>query len=394
MSVLFTPMKIGELEIKNRFVRSATFEGVAALNGEVTDQLVKTYSTLAKGGTGLIITGHMSVQPSGRAHLKQTGIHSDDMVPGLKRMVQAVHEQDGKILFQLSHAGRQTHKEVCGQLPMGPSSGGWDPAYLVRPKEMSEEDIRGAIKAFGHAARRAADAGADGVQIHGAHGYLVNQFLSPFFNRRKDRWGGSDENRFRFLEELLVEIKKSAPEGTPIVIKLNTNDYTPRQGITPELAKYYARRLVEMGIDAVEISSGTASFSFMNCCRGDVPVREFLDEVTIWMRPIARIMLKSLVGKYDLEEGYHLEAAKVLKPVLQDVPLILVGGMRRVNHMEEVLEAGYADFISMSRPFIREPFLVKRIKDGKSDRAGCVSCNKCFAAVRTQLPIRCYHKQG
>lgn len=394
MSVLFSPMKIGELEIKNRFVRSATFEGVAALNGEVTDQLVKTYSTLAKGGTGLIITGHMSVQPSGRAHLKQTGIHSDDMVPGLKRMAQAVHERDGKIFFQLSHAGRQTNKEACGQLPMAPSSGGLDPSYLVKPKEMSEDDIREAIKAFGNAARRAADAGADGVQIHGAHGYLVNQFLSPFFNRRKDRWGGSDENRFRFLEELLVEIKKSAPEGTPVVIKLNTNDYTPRQGITPELAKYYARRLVETGIDAVEISSGTASYSFMNCCRGDVPVRDLLDGLTIWLRPIARIMLKRLEGKYDLGEGYHLEAAKALKPVLRSVPLILVGGMRRVNYMEEVLEAGHADFISMSRPFLREPFLVKRIKDGKSDRARCVSCNRCLAAVRTQAPIRCFHSQG
>ena len=394
MSVLFSPGKIGELETKNRFVRSATFEGMASSKGVVTDQLAHMYSTLAKGGAGLIITGHMSVQPSGRAHVNQTGIHSDDLVPGLKRMAQAVHEQDGRIVFQLSHAGRQTNKDACGRTPMGPSSGGLDPAYLVRPKEMSQGDIHDVIESFGAAARRATEAGADGVQIHGAHGYLVNQFLSPFFNRRKDRWGGSDENRFRFLDEVLARIKQSLPQGTPTLIKLNANDHTPKPGITPKLAKHYARRLVGAGIDAVEISSGTASFSFMNCCRGDVPVRELVDGVSMWMRPIARIMLGRLVGKFDLEEAYHLESAKVLKPALRGIPIILVGGMRRVSAMEEALENGYADFISMSRPFISEPFLVNKIKDGKTDRARCVSCNKCLAAVRTQLPILCYRQQG
>jgi len=387
-------MKIGDLEIRNRFVRSATFESMAALNGEVTDQLMKTYSTLAKGGTGLIISGHMYVRGSGRAERNQTGIHSDDMVPGLKRMAQAVHEHDGKIVFQLSHAGPQTTKRVCGRTPMGPSSWRRDPVNFVKPKEMSEEDIHDLIGAFGNAAKRAADAGADGVQIHGAHGFLVNQFLSPFFNRREDAWGGSDENRFRFLEELVLEIKKSAPEGTPVLIKLNTDDHTPQPGITPELASYYARRLIEMGIDAVEISSGTATYSFMNSCRGDVPVRELLGGVPIWMRPIGRIMLKKFEGKYDLEEGYHLQAAKVIRPALGSVPLILVGGMRRVTHMDEVLDTGYADFISMSRPFIREPYLVKRIKEGKSDRAGCVSCNKCFATITKGVPLRCHHKPG
>ncbi len=392
MSVLFSPMKIGTLEIKNRFVHSATHEAMATADGLVTDQMVKRYQNLAKGEVGLIIPGYMGIQPSGRANVNETGIHSDEMIPGLKRMTEAIHENGGKTVFQLAHAGRQSTKAICGQTPMSPSGKGRDPLYFVKPREMNEDDIQNVIRGFGSAAARAVEAGADGIQIHGAHGYLVNQFLSPFFNQRKDAWGGSDENRFRFLKEVFLEIKKSVPEGTPILIKLSTHDHTPRQGITHEAAKFYAGKLAEIGIDAVEISSGTTLYSFMNICRGDVAVDQLVAGVPKWQRPIGRMMMKRLVGKYGLEEAYHLEAARVIKPVLGEIPLILVGGMRTVGSMEGILQNGYADFVSMSRPFIREPFLVKRIKDGKTDRASCVSCNKCVMTITAHTPLKCYHR--
>lgn len=392
MSLLFSSMKIGNLEIKNRFVHSATYECMATADGQVTDQMVKRYQNLAKGEVGLIIPGYMCIQFPGRAFGNQTGIHSDEMIPGLKRIAEAIHENGGKTVFQLAHAGRQTTKAICGETPLGPTGKGRDPIYFVKPREMNEEDIQDVIRGFGRAAARAIEAGADGIQIHGAHGYLVNQFLSPFFNQRKDAWGGSDENRFRFLKEVFLEIRKSVPKGTPILIKLNTNDHTPRQGITPESAKFYAEELVKIGIDAVEISSGTGLYSFMNMCRGQVPVDELVASLPMWQRPIARIVMKRLVGKYDLEEAYHLEAAKIIKPALGEIPLILVGGMRKVDRMEEVLQNGYADFVSMSRPFIREPFLVKRIKDGNTEQASCVSCNKCLGSITGDAPLKCYHK--
>ncbi len=392
MALLFSRMKIGNLEIKNRFVHSATYECMATAHGQVTDQMVKRYESLAKGEVGLIIPGYMFIQPSGRASGNQTGIHSDEMIPGLKRIAEAIHENGGKTVFQLVHAGRSTTKAVCGETPMGPSGKDRDPVNFVKPREMNEEDIQGVIRGFGGAAVRALEAGADGVQIHGAHGFLVNQFLSPFFNKRKDAWGGSDENRFRFLKEVLLEIRKSVPEGTPILTKLNTNDHTPRQGITPDLAKFYAEELAKLGIDAVEISSGAGLYSFMNTCRGQVPVDELVASVPMWQRPIARIMMNRLKGKYDLEEPYHLEAAKIIKPVLGETPLILVGGMRKVSRMEEVLQNKETDFISMSRPFIREPYLVRKIKDGKTDKASCVSCNKCFGSITGEAPLKCYHK--
>jgi 2,4-dienoyl-CoA reductase-like NADH-dependent reductase (Old Yellow Enzyme family) len=391
MSILFEPMTLGSLEIKNRFVHSATVENMATERGKVTEDIVNRYRTLARGEVGLIIPGNLYIHPLGRAFKYEAGIYSDDLIPGLKQVVDAVHEEGGKIAFQLIHAGRQTTKQLIGQIPLGPSAKGRDPINFVKPKEMTEAEIEETIDAFGKAAGRAVQAGADGVQIQAAHGWLVNQFLSPFFNHREDAWGGSDEKRFRYLKEVVLEIRKHLPEGMPLLAKLNTHDYTPQEGITPPLAAKYAGWLAELGIDGIEVSCGTALFSSMNNIRGDVPVDEMVSAMAWWMKPLARLMLKSWVGKYDLQEGYNLEAATTLRPAIGSVPLMVVGGMRRLSHMEQILEQDQADFISMSRPFIREPDLVKRFKEGQTDVAACQSCNKCAAALVSDMPIRCYH---
>lgn len=391
MSILFEPIQLAHLQIKNRFVCSATYEGMATETGKVTEKIEQRYRNLAKGDIGLIITGHMYIHPLGRAVKHQTGIYNDDMIPGLSELVRAVHREGGKIVFQLAHAGRQTTKELIGQVPIGPSGKGRDPVYFVKPKRIKEEQIHEIIRAFSMAARRAVKAGADGIQLHAAHGYLINQFLSPFFNTRNDAWGGSAENRFRFLKEIIVETKKELPEKMLLLVKLNTNDYTPQQGITPLLAKQYAQWLSEVGIDGLEISCGTPIYSFMNMCRGDVPIKEIVDGLSRWKKPVGKRILSAMVGQYDLQEGYNLEAAKMIKPVIGEVPLFLVGGLRRRSHMEDILEKGYVDFISMSRPFIREPFLVKRFKEGKDEVVSCVSCNKCLAAVAKNMLVRCYY---
>ena len=393
MSILFSAKKIGNVEIPNRFITSATHEGMADKTGEVSDELIKRYERLARGGVGLCITGMMYVHDSGRGFKNHTGIHNDSMIAGLKRMVETVHQADGKIAFQIAHSGRQTTRGMIGRTPLAPSSRGRDPMYFVKPKEMTEEDIMEVVGAFGAAAKRAVDAGADGIQLHAAHGYLISEFLSPFFNIRTDSWGGSDENRFRFLKEIYHEVRKKVPDGFPVLVKLNSIDYTPKEGITPMLMARYAGWLAELGINAVEVSCGTANYSYMNMCRGDVPTAEFLKGLAWWEKPIGRLMIGKLEGKYDLEEGYNLNAAKLIRPVLGDTPIILVGGMRTVSHMEEVVENNYADFISMSRPFIREPFLVNKIKEGKMDRVSCVSCNRCMAAIPNDLPVYCYNKK-
>jgi 2,4-dienoyl-CoA reductase-like NADH-dependent reductase (Old Yellow Enzyme family) len=388
MSLLFTPYRLGGLELANRFIHSATTESMSAEDGTVTDRLIARYERIAAGGVGLIIPGAMYVLPAGRHFRLATGIYSDALVPGLRRMADAVHSHGSKLCFQLVHAGRQTTRAVAGVKPVGPSSKHRDPAYLVKPREMSEEEIWETIGAFGSAARRAAEAGADAVQIHAAHSYLVNQFISPFFNARNDRWGGSDENRFRFLAEVYKEVRGNTPAGSAVLIKLNTNDFTPSQGITPPLAARYAAWLKELGIDGVEVSQGSI-YAMMNVMRGGIPVKEMLASQPAWKRPAGWVLLRNMRGKFDLEEGYNLPAAKVVKPALGDVPLMVVGGMRHASHMEEVLQGGGADLISISRPFIREPDLVKKLQGGR-EGAACVSCNKCFAAMIADKPIRCY----
>ena len=277
---------------------------------------------------------------------------------------------------------------------MAPSASDRDPVYFSKSKRMTDKDIARVVKAFCEAAARAVRAGADGIQIHACHCYLVNEFLSPYFNLRNDVWGGTDEKRFRFLKSIILEIKKEMPAHMPLLVKLNVTDFTPEKGITLPLAVKYAQWLADLKIDGLEISCGSPVYSFMNMCRGDVPVKELISGLPVWKKPMALLRLTGMEGKYDLEEGYNLDAAMKIKPEIGNMPLILVGGMRRTSQMEYILQKGYADFISMSRPFIREPFLVKKFKKGKQDVSSCTSCNKCLAAAANNRVVKCYCKKN
>ncbi len=388
MSKVFTPHKIGALEIKNRFVHSATQEAMSKESGEVTDELIKRYSRLAKGDVGLIIPGLLYVHPRGRIVKYQTGIHNDKMISGLRKLVDAVHQNGSKIAFQLVHGGRQSPKKLTGSPPLAPSDKGRDPVSLNKAQRMEDSDIRKVIMAFAEASKRAVEAGVDAIQLHGAHGFLINEFLSPFFNDRQDQWGGSDQGRFRFLKEIISEIKKDLPDEVSLLVKLNVNDYTPKKGITPELAKKYAAWLADLKTDGIELSCGT-DYSF-HIVRGEIPMNELANGLPRWMRFLAKLQFKKMVPLCAFQEAYNLQAAKLIKPVIDKTALLLVGGLKRLSFFEELIENNYTDFISMSRALIREPFLVKDFKEGKAEEASCISCNKCFAAMFNNIPINCY----
>ena len=350
MATILKPLEIRRLGLRNRLVRSATYEAMATETGAVTDALL----------------------------------------PGLRRLTRAVHDEGGRIVFQLAHAGRQTAPGLIGHKPLAPSSRGRDPVYFVKPQAMDGDQIRTVIHAFGAAAARAEAAGADGIQIHAAHGYLVNEFLSPYFNVRDDSWGGTAENRFRFLQEVILAVRSRVSDELPVLVKLNTRDHTPQQGLTPELAADYAQRLAEIGIDALEVSRGSPIYAPFDMCRGEVPVEGIVRSVPWWQRPLARLIVSRWAGRHDLEGLYNLEPARLIKPKLGSVPLILTGGVRTVKQMTHALEHGHADLIVMSRPFVREPALARRIRLGRTADASCVSCNQCFAAIANDLPVRCY----
>ena len=390
MSLLFTPHKIGNLEIKNRFVRAPVYEGLAAGDGSVGNDMIRFHTRLARGGAGLICTGYMFADRLGRAQKRQAGIHSDDMIPGLKKLADAVHKEGAKIAFEISHAGRQTEKHLIGQNPIGPSRIRRDPSFFIKPDEMTEEKICETVDAFIAAAGRALKAGSDVVYLHAGGGDLLNQFLSPFFNVRKDKWGGSPENRFRIVREIITGIKTRVSADIPILVKMNSQDLKPRKGITTQLAVTYAAWLDELGVNGLELTTGVKFYNHMNCWRGDVPVKEIVKALPLWKKPVGWMLMKNLQGKHDLIEGWILEDLKAARKVSGNMALFIVGGMRKTAHMTEILEKGYADFICLARPLLREPSFVKNVREGKTQESLCISCNRCIGGVMNQLPTACY----
>lgn len=378
MTILFTPKKLANVSIKNRFIHSACEDNMATGDGNVTDEIIQKLRKLSRGEVGLIIWSHLSVHPSGRTKKFQAGIDNDGMIEGLSKAAGVVHSEGAKIAFQLGHGGLQASEEATGQ-------------SLMHPDSMTVSQIEKIINAFKSASDRAVKSGADAVQIHAAHGYLINEFLSPFFNHREDEWGGSDKNQFRFLKEIISEIKSILPQGFPLLIKLNTNDYTKKKGITPSLAIKYARWLKALSIDGLEISCGTSLGTPFNMCRGDVPVDEMVRSFPEPARKKVSTYFETLAGKFELKEPYNTEVTKTIRTVFDDIPLFSVGGWRNLHQMEDAVSNGDTDFISMCRPFIREPNLVKRFREGKTAEASCKNCNKCLAALPNNLPVRCYY---
>ncbi len=356
--MLFDEITIGGIAIENRIVRSATYEKRADIDGFVTDSLIAFYKELAKGGVGLIITGNALVHTSGRSVPQMMCIHNDYYIDKLRRLTDSIHRYDKKVIIQLVHGGRQCFPALLGgDRPIAPSEV-YDPSTKITPREMSNEEIYEIIDAFASASRRAVQAGFDGIQIHGAHGYLVNEFLSPHTNRRDDYWGGDEERRFHFLEDVYKAVRKEVGRSFPVMIKMNADDFV-EGGLTAEDSVMTAKRLEQLGINAIEVSGGiyesgnkTAQLNIMN-----------VDQ-----------------------EAYFRRASRLFKMKL-GVPVMLVGGIRSSSLAEDVLQKGDADLISMSRPLIREPDLPNKFRAGK-DKADCISCNGCMKFQKLDV-VRC-----
>jgi len=366
MSKLFEPITIKGVEIKNRFVRSATAERMATEEGYCTNELIKLYEDLAIGGVGLIVAGHASVQENGRSTFHMTGLHGDGFIPGLQKLTEAVHRFDSKIVLQINHGGRQTPPQFIGQTPVAPSRlEATDTSAETRA--LTPEEIEELIDAYGQTARRAREAGYDGVQIHGAHGYMVCQFLSPLTNKRTDKWGGPIENRMRFVMEVYRSCREAAGEDYPIMIKLNCADFL-ENGYTLEEGCKVARALSDAGIDSIEMSGGVVGGGKGTLNVDNVPIRPNI--------------------KIPDDEAYFIKEAEEFKKHIE-VPFMLVGGLRTPALMERMLIEERCEFVSLCRPFIMEPDLVNKIKAGQEDPAGCVSCNLCL--TRRTDPVQCHY---
>ncbi len=312
------------MSLKNRFVRSATGEARADSKGLLRDTVYPIYERLAEGGVGLIVTGHTYCHENWKCSPNQTGIWSDEHIPGLARLASASHRNDVKALVQINYAGR-------------------------KPAEMSLGEINEAVECFTKAANRAMQAGFDGVQIHAAHGYLLSCFLTPSENRRTDEYGGSAEGRRRLLIEVARAIRRELGSGVPILCKLGVMD--GRDNSLPiEEAVGTAVALEGAGIDAIEVSC-TLPGTYMH------PAAEGIDS--------------------PAKEAYFAGQAKAIKGAVK-IPVILVGGLRSLDVMERIVHEGICDLVSLCRPLIREPELVNEFASGKKRCSACISCNKCF----------------
>ncbi len=359
MSILFEPTVIRGMQLANRFVRSATYEGMATTDGKSTDRLTDTMAELAAGGVGLIISGHCYVSPEGQAGAWQLGIADESALPGLTRMAAAVHRRGGKIALQLAHAGAHAKPGDAGVQPAGPSALYKDDAPFCR--EMTRDDISRVVEAFARGADRAKRAGFDAVQIHAAHGYLLSQFLSPCSNRRTDDYGGPLANRGRAALEVVRAVRQAVGSDYPVLIKVNSEDFI-EGGFSVEDMLELSALLEQAGIDAIEMSGST------------------LDKASRY--PVSRL------GASRENRGYYQEAARRFKRQTK-VPLMLVGGLRTVDAAEDLVAGGITDYIALCRPLICEPGLVNRWKSGDTAKSLCVSDNRCFKPALSGEGVRC-----
>jgi len=351
---LFEPTTINGLRLENRLVRSATWEGMCAENGLPTAELIDLYRGLARGGVGLIITGFASVTDDGKPLPGTMGMHNDAFAAEMQALTEAVHREGGRICVQLGHAGGQTRSTLCGGRPLAPSAVAAPQYHPEIPSEMTAADIKRVVESFAAAALRARDYGFDAVQLHAAHGYLINQFLSPHTNRRDDAYGGDLEGRSRLLLEVYGRMREAVGGDYPILVKLNGSDNLS-EGFCLEEARLVAIALDAAGVDAIEVSSGTPASGERN------PLRRGIDSPE--------------------REAYNLPLIQAIKPAVR-CPVIVVGGIRSVWTAKGIVRRNEADYVALCRPLVQEPGLPKRWRWAEGDTlARCSSCNGCFKAA-------------
>ena len=352
---LFEHTAIKNMKLKNRFFKAATWEALATDDGHMTDDLYKIYEELAKGGVSTIITGYAYVIKEEQPNPKMMGIYDDSFILEYKKLTDLVHQYDSNIIMQIVYGGSMSGLNPPSERIMGPSAIK-NQRTQITPVEMTKEEINHLIEVFGKAANRVKRAGFDGVELHGAHGYLLSQFLSPHFNQRTDEYGGSLENRARILIEIVREIRKVVGDVFPLFIKLNSQDFM-EDGLTSEESIKVSKMLESAGIDAIEVSGGNeSSLKVLNGNLG--PARTGV------------VMSKE-------NESYFSEHASLLAKEV-GIPVILTGGNRSLDRIENLLNTTHISYFALGRPLISEPHLIEKWESGNREKARCVSCNQCY----------------
>ncbi|MDK2586138.1 NADH:flavin oxidoreductase [Romboutsia sedimentorum] len=360
MKNFFDKTKILNMNMKNRFFRSAVWENLADDKGHLTEKLKLVYENLSKGGVGTIITGYAFVRENEQPNPGMMGIYDDSFIEEYKELTDIVHTNKSNIIMQIVYGGFMTSFNVEKRTIWGPSTMKCETTGAMA-KEMSKEEIKNLIIDFANAALRAKKAGFDGVQIHAAHGYLLSQFLSPYYNKREDEYGGDIENRGRIIFEIYEVIRELVGKDFPIFIKLNSEDGIKEGGLTREDSIYVAKKLADLGIDAIEVSGGNGA------------IKE--------VRENGLGSGRNNIAKSKQNESYFKEYATQLAKQI-NIPVILVGGNRHLDIMHDLLNNTDIQYFSLARPLICEPDLINKWILGDIKSPKCVSCGKCYKSSK------------
>ena len=374
-SPAFEPGRLGPLTLRNRIIKSATFEGVTP-RGEVTDALVDFHVRVADGGAAMTTVAYLAVSPEGRTD-RNCVLLGEDALPGLKRLTAAIHARGGLASAQLGHAGPVANPKSNRLPALAPSRHVGMSGAIARA--ISEEDIDRVTSDYAKGAAIAVEAGFDAMEVHLGHNYLLSAFLSPRLNKRKDSWGGSLENRARFPRRVVEAVRRSAGPGVAVIAKLNMADGVPG-GLWLDESLQVGRLLESDGnLDALELTGGSSLSNPMYLFRGDPPLEEFGATLPPVLRAGFRVAGKRFLLSYPFEEAFFLPYARQFREALS-LPLVLLGGVNRLDTIERAVSMGFS-FVAMARALLREPDLVHKMQKGTSYESLCVHCNKCMPTI-------------
>lgn len=383
-SLLFTPVTLGPLTLRNRGIRSAAFESMCPGNVP-SPQLLAYHCSVAAGGVGMTTVAYAAVTRSGLSFDRQLWMRPE-IVPGLRELTDAVHAEGAAASIQLGHCGNMSHKSICGCLPVGASSGFnlYSPTFV---RGLRADELPEMAKAYGRSVCLAREAGFDAVEIHAGHGYLISQFLSPSTNHRKDEFGGTLANRMRFMEMVMEEVMKAAGNDMAVLVKMNMRDGF-RGGMELDESLQVARKLQELGAHALVLSGGFVSKAPMYVMRGEMPIRTMTYYMTCWwLKYGVRLVGKYMIPSVPFREAYFLEDALKFREAL-DIPLVYVGGLVSRQKIEEVLNHGF-EAVQMGRALLNEPDFVNRMRREENARCNCRHSNYCIARMYT-LDMACH----
>lgn len=384
-SLLFTPGTIGPLTLRNRTIRSAAFESMCPGN-KPSDELLQYHTSVAKGGVGMTTVAYAAVTRSGLSFDRQLWMRPE-IVPGLRVLTDAVHREGAAASIQLGHCGNMSHKAICGETPVGASTGFnlYSPTFV---RGLRKDELPVLARAYGDSVRLAREAGFDAVEIHAGHGYLISQFLSPYTNHRKDEFGGNLENRMRFMDMVMEEVMKAAGNDMAVLVKMNMRDGF-KGGMDIDESLQVARRLKEDGAQALVLSGGFVSKAPMYVMRGAMPIKAMTHYMTCWwLKWGVRMCGRMMVPTVPFQEAYFLEDALRFRKEITGMPLVYVGGLVSREKIDEVLNDGF-EFVQMGRALLNEPGFVNRMKAEEAARCNCKHSNYCIARMYT-LDMACH----